>query len=93
MHRIGTVLQYDSKGNLVAELDGMLPKLGAIALDDTGARVGRVSDVIGNVKRPYIVVKTTRTDKISALYMGESEKTGGKISKEVRKSAGGTREK
>jgi len=74
MHRMGTVLQYDSKGNLVAELSGKLPKLGAIVLDDSGKRVGRVFDVIGNVRKPYLVIKTPRKDKIDAIYMEEKKK-------------------
>lgn len=89
---MGTVLQYDSKGNLVAELDkdSKLPKLGTIALDGSGNRVGRVSDIIGNVNKPYLVVKTSRagntgkSGEISALYMGESKKISKKSKREEK---------
>jgi len=74
MHSMGTVLKYDSKGNLIAKLSGKPPKLGTIVSDETGKRIGRVSDVIGNEKSPYLVIKTSRKDEISSIYMGEKEK-------------------
>jgi len=69
-----TVLHYDSMGNLLARPGKQLPRLGSIVLDGKGKRVGRVTDIIGSTKSPYLVIKTSRKDKIGTVYIGGEKK-------------------
>ena len=69
-----TILHYDSMGNLVAKSGKQIPRLGAIATDKDEKRVGRVTDIIGNIKSPYLVIKTSRKDKIDIIYIGGDKK-------------------
>ena len=46
-------------------------KLGYVVVDMVKKRVGRVSDVIGNVKSPFIVVKPESRDVAKSLSVDE----------------------
>lgn len=51
----GKVLHTTSRG-LVVRAD-QAPKMGQTALDSSGEYLGRVSDIFGPVKSPYVVIK------------------------------------
>ena len=56
MQRLGTVSRT-AQNLLVVRCDGSdHPDIGAEAVDESLSRVGRVVDVFGPVKRPYVAV-------------------------------------
>ena len=77
MRARGKALHATSRG-LVVRAD-QTPKVGQMAFDSKGKRVGRVFDVFGPVKSPYVVIKPasgfSRVEfeglVSSDIYMGE----------------------
>jgi rRNA processing protein Gar1 len=80
----GKGLHTTSRG-LVVRAD-QAPKMGQMALDSKGKRIGSVSDIFGPVKSPYVVIKpASGFSKVdlgkfinSDIYMGEMHGEGRK---------------
>jgi RNA-binding protein len=62
MKRIGLALHYSRMGNLVVRLDEVFP-LYINVYTYTMKKVGVLYDVIGNVERPYGLVKPITRDE------------------------------
>ncbi|GGP22320.1 H/ACA RNA-protein complex protein Gar1 [Thermocladium modestius] len=61
LRKIGTVSHVASDGRIVARLT-FIPPLGIQVFDYGMKRVGALYDVIGPVKAPYGLIKTSRAD-------------------------------
>ncbi len=58
LRRLGYFLHKSPSGKLIVKMStSRLPKLGSKVFDSRGRYLGRVQDVIGPVKSPYLVVK------------------------------------
>lgn len=76
MQRIGRVLHMSPDGNIVLRAEN-LPKIGDHVVDKARNPVGKVFDIIGPFKSPYIIVKPYSKDLFSerSLYTVPSVKT------------------
>ena len=72
MRRLGTVLQIIKGGTLIVQTD-KTPPIGARVVDKKAQHVGKIQDVFGPVKTPYIAIRFR--SKISE----EAEKLLGQI--------------
>lgn len=58
MKQVGRYLHSVGKYHVAESVDPRwIPRIGSPLFDEKGRKVGFTSDVIGNVKSPYIVVK------------------------------------
>jgi rRNA processing protein Gar1 len=60
MHPIGSVLHISKNHTLVLQLDSENPGKDTSAYNESGQRIGVISEVFGPVKKPYITVKPGR---------------------------------
>ncbi len=65
MQPVGKVVNRFS-GRLLVKTEAALP-IGFKVLGKDGRPVGKVADVIGNVKSPYLLVETTESD-VGEIY-------------------------
>ncbi|MFW9850813.1 MAG: H/ACA ribonucleoprotein complex subunit GAR1 [Candidatus Thorarchaeota archaeon] len=56
MRRLGKVLQVTKSASLIVQTD-KTPPLGAKVVDKKAQRVGKIQDVFGPVKNPYISIR------------------------------------
>ncbi len=83
MKRLGTALHV-VQNKLIVRRDGAdLPKIGSVVVDRKSSKIGKVSDIFGPLKRPYIIIRPSRgvdaTVHVgSMLYVDESPKRDGK---------------
>ena len=58
MKKVGEFLHTVGKTVVARIVDPTrIPRIGAPLFDEKGKKVGIVADIIGNVKKPYLVVK------------------------------------
>ncbi len=58
---LGVVLHVSTSGNLIARAR-VVPRIGAEVMDEHLKPVGRVFDIIGAVKSPYVAVRPAISD-------------------------------
>jgi RNA-binding protein len=77
LQRLGKVLHVTPSQNVVVKAD-KTPKIGSAVVDENLKVVGKVFDVIGPVRSPYVVIKTAikEPEKLSdkQLYLLLSKK-------------------
>jgi len=76
--RLGKVLHLSKSGNLILRLETpTLPNSGSIACDYKLMRVGKIGDVFGPVKNPYLSIQPSieSPSKLAGriLYLVEKE--------------------
>ena len=69
MKRLGTVLHPSSHKGLIvrSQFEKGFPKIGSVVVTERMEKIGKVYDVFGPVKRPYISVRLYDTTKAHAL--------------------------
>lgn len=60
MSPLGKVVNVTRRGQVVARSPGK-PRLGARVTDNRGREVGKVADLIGPVREPYVLVAPARS--------------------------------
>jgi RNA-binding protein len=59
MKKLGVVLHRTNEGNLIARASrNSIDTVNRIVLTRGGVRIGRIYDVFGPVKRPYVSIRT-----------------------------------
>ncbi|MFH1786685.1 MAG: PRC-barrel domain-containing protein [archaeon] len=53
------VSHKDERGCLIVRATGISPKIGMPVYGKDGKKAGTVIDVIGNIKSPYLVIKSS----------------------------------
>jgi RNA-binding protein len=59
MKILGTISHISNKGNIIAR-SSSTPALGLIVFTDDKKRIGKIHDVFGPTKEPYITIKPLR---------------------------------
>jgi RNA-binding protein len=88
VNRLGTALHLVQKrlivrGEPVDGSDTKIPRVNSTVIDGKGTKIGRVLDVFGPVKQPYLVVRLNKGIDASVhvgkkLYVGETSGRDGK---------------
>jgi RNA-binding protein len=88
LRRLGTALHVVQnrlivRGELVEGTDTQIPKSNSVVVDQNRLKIGRVFDVFGPVKRPYIIVRPNRGINATVhvgkrLYVDETSGRDGK---------------
>ena len=88
MRRLGTALHVVQKrlivrGELVEANEKDIPKANSIVVDQKRMKIGRIFDVFGPVKHPYIIVRPNRGINAAVhvgkkLYVDETSGRDGK---------------
>ncbi len=73
MNRIGRVLHISPSGKAVLKAE-KIPRIGDIVLNGEGQVVGKVFDIIGPVKAPYVEVEINYSGKIIGRMLYASSK-------------------
>lgn len=64
MRRLGTVLHITPRGSIIVRTQ-KTPPLGGIVLNSRAERVGKIVDVFGPVKHPYVSIRPFTRSKSS----------------------------
>lgn len=67
MQRVGTVVRTAQGKAIARSPNEATPALGAIVVDESLDRVGRVVDVFGPVSQPYVLIDPSDTSRVTAL--------------------------
>lgn len=54
--KLGIIHNISSSGNYIVQ-SGFAPSIGSIVVDKTTKKVGKIINVFGNVKKPYVSIK------------------------------------
>lgn len=66
MRRLGTVLHISKRGSIIVQTD-KTPPMGAKVVDKKAQPIGKVQDVFGPVKAPYVAIRTRDKEKAQKL--------------------------
>jgi RNA-binding protein len=66
LRRLGTVLHVTKRGAIIVQTDKS-PPIGADVVDKKARVIGRVHDVFGPVKAPYVSVRVNSKEEASKL--------------------------
>lgn len=66
MRRIGIVLHVSKRGSIIVQTD-KTPPMGAKVVDKKAQPVGKVQDVFGPVKNPYVAIRARRKEDAQKL--------------------------
>jgi RNA-binding protein len=66
LRRLGTVLHVTKRGSIIVQTDKS-PPIGADVTDKKAKIIGRVHDVFGPVKAPYVAVRANNKEEASKL--------------------------
>ncbi|MEM2142046.1 MAG: Gar1/Naf1 family protein [Candidatus Thorarchaeota archaeon] len=66
MRRLGKVLHISQQGHIIVQTD-KTPPVGAVVVDKDVRNVGRIVDVFGPVKRPYVAIRPQEIERTSKL--------------------------
>ena len=58
MQRLGRVLHISPSGNIITKIEN-IPRIGETVVDENLKIVGKVFDMFGPVKSPYVAIKPT----------------------------------
>ncbi|HID27722.1 MAG TPA: H/ACA RNA-protein complex protein Gar1 [Methanosarcinales archaeon] len=77
MKRLGKVIHVDNKGNLIVRRESTKEKevsikLNSVVMNKNKKKIGKIQDVFGPVKNPYISVRVFKS--INNLYKLKNEK-------------------
>ena len=88
MKRLGTALHVIQKklivrGEPVEESVSLSPKVNSVVVDQKRVRIGRIFDIFGPVKHPYIIVRPDKGADAAVhvgkkLYVEETSRRDGK---------------
>jgi RNA-binding protein len=72
MKILGTISHVSNKGNIIARSDST-PALGLPVFTEDKTRIGKVHDIFGPTKEPYIIIKPNRAINLEkfANHIGE----------------------
>ncbi len=66
MRRLGTVLHVTKRGSIIVQTDKS-PPMGAKIVDKKAQFVGKIQDVFGPVKSPYIAIRVKDKEAAAKL--------------------------
>lgn len=66
MKRLGTVLHVTKRGSVIVQTDKS-PPMGAKVIDKKAQFVGKIQDVFGPVKNPYVAIRPRDKDAVEKL--------------------------
>jgi RNA-binding protein len=69
MRRLGTVMHITKRGSIIVQTD-KTPPMGAKVVDKKARTVGKIRDVFGPVKTPYVTIRT-RDKKNARKLVGQ----------------------
>lgn len=77
MKRLGKVIHVDNKGNLIVRREGteekeVSIKLNSVVMNKNKKKIGKIQEVFGPVKNPYISVRVFKST--NNLYKFKNEK-------------------
>lgn len=68
--KLGVIQNISSSGNFIVQ-SKFAPSIGSIAIDKTTKEVGKIINVFGNVKKPYVSVRPFNRKKTLKLLNKE----------------------
>lgn len=66
MRRLGKVLQVTKRGSIIVQTDKS-PPIGAKVVDKKAQLIGRIQDVFGPVKSPYVSIQSRNREEALKL--------------------------
>jgi len=66
MRRLGTVMHVTKRGSIIVQTDKS-PPIGGKVVDKKAQFVGKIQDVFGPVKNPYVAIRVKDKDSVIKL--------------------------